>query len=162
MKRLNLLVSAVLGVAVVFSFVYAIAIEELATPRKIDDVAGNGWDKPQIGTELEIEVLPPGIEKQEGDVPGEGKHKGWQQGKHKGWQKKDISEEQNPEEGNIDVIKSALEGYADEVQDWLNQRPNFGITQEGGVSGYRQEIKNWLDKQPEAPDDIIKEITPGN
>jgi hypothetical protein len=28
--------------------------------------------------------VPPGIQKQ-GDVPGQGSHKGWEQGQHKGW-----------------------------------------------------------------------------
>ena len=42
---------------------------------------------PSVGFAEEKEV-PPGISKKE-NIPGEGKHKGWEQGKHKGWNKEE-------------------------------------------------------------------------
>lgn len=39
-----------------------------------------------VGAQNEETPLPPGVKKQ-GEVPGKGSHKGWEQGQHKGWDK---------------------------------------------------------------------------
>jgi hypothetical protein len=59
----------------------------------------------------------------------------------------------------VEELKAKAEGYQEAVSNWLNEKPVFGVTEDGGIDGYRQEIKNWLNKFPKEDfSDVIKEI----
>lgn len=156
MRKYGLIVLATMFITM-FLISFAYAIDEVASPRKIDGV-GNAWKKPEVNQAVNAPVnavLPPGIaQRQEGDIPGQGKHLGWEKGKHLGWEK-----QAEVEAGVEKSLKTAIEDYRDKLKTWLGERPKFDIAAEGGVAGYREAVKNWLDKRPELDvSGIIKEI----
>ncbi len=157
MKKLALTIFILIVGFIFLSLTQAVEVETMSETSKKAGGALNAWQNPKLGEGLSAEVLPPGVEKME-VVPGEGRHLGWEKGKHKGWDKL-ATEKIEALDKSVDKLESSVEGYQGALGEWLNERPVFGITQEGGIEGYRQEIKNWLDKfSNQNFSDVVKEI----
>lgn len=76
-------------------------VEEIAEPEaEIEEVVA---DAAEETTEI---LLPPGIEKK-GEIPGKGKHLGWERGNHHGWNK-DKGKHKGKHKGREDVVEDPM------------------------------------------------------
>lgn len=146
MRKIGLIISLAMVAMVFASFVYA-DINEVATPRNLDGGAANAWKKPEVVAAPEplFEVVPPGIERRGDEIPGMGKHLGWNQGKHLGWDKVEIAEVEDVEVADIENGDAALpvtDIMEDEEEEEGKQRTKWRITREAGDSEKHGEVKD--------------------
>lgn len=134
MKRLISML--VIGIFLVYSYsVYA--AEQVAAPNKIDGGGAGNWKKPELAETVQpaqvFEIVPPGIERRDGDIPGKGKHLGWEKGNHNGWEKQEAAE---------DNLNNAEEEEIENENDNGKKRTNWEINAQSGEKEKYGEVKN--------------------